>query len=105
MNSLSNNSNLPVTAYMNGSPMAAGGNQGLQVSAMGNGVMGGGLMVGQMSPNASQQQHQAATLYHYQQHVHAQQMSPYAKVPVQMMNTGNPMMAVSQDGSLTCNLS
>ena len=103
MNSLSNNSNLPVTAYMNGSPMTAGGNQGLQASAMGNGVMGGGLMVGQMPHNASQQQQQATALYHYQQQVHAQQMSPYAKVPAQMMNTtGNPMMG---DGSLTCNLS
>jgi len=104
MNSLSNNPNLPLTAYMDGSPIAAGSSPGLQSSAMGNGVMGGGLIVGQMSPNASQQQ-QAAVLYHYQQQMHAQQMGPYAKVPPQMINTGNPMMAVGQDGSLICNLS
>ena len=60
-------------------------------------------MVGQMPPNASQQQQQAAALYHYQQQMHAQQMSPYAKMPTQMMNTGNPMM-VGQDGWLTYSL-
>ncbi|KAF8421413.1 hypothetical protein EV426DRAFT_198695 [Tirmania nivea] len=98
MNSL-NNSNLPVHTYMNGSPMTAGGNPGIQSSTMGNGLMGGGLMVGQMPSNASQQQQQAAALYHYQQQMHAQQMTPYAKMPAQMMNTGNPMMAVGQDAS------
>lgn len=99
MNSLPN-TNLPATAYMNGSPIAAGSNPSLQSSVIGNGVMGnmgGGLMVGQMPLNATQQ-HQAAAMYHYQQHLQAQQMNPYAKVPTQMMNTGGPIMAVAQDG-------
>lgn len=89
-----NTLNLSAQAYMNGTPIAAGGNSGLQSAAvMGNGTMGGGgLMVGQMPPGTSQQQ---AALYHqYQQQLQAQSMNAYGKMPPQMMNTGGQMMAV-----------
>ena len=61
----------------------------------------GGNMVGgpggqmMMPPNAvlqqqtqQQAQQQAAALYHYQQHMHAQQMSPYPKPQAQIMGGG-----------------
>lgn len=104
MNSLPHNTVIPSPTYMNGAPIAAGGNPSFQSSVMDNGVMGGGLMMGQMpisnqmAPNAAQ--HQAA-LYHYQQQLQAQQMNPYVKAPAQMMNTGNIMMGPPQEGSST----
>ena len=113
MNTLPNNHNILAAAYMNGAPIAAGSNPGLppSVMAMGDGTIGvgvgsigngggggpGGLMIGQMPQNASQQ----AALYHYQQQLYAPQMSPYGKMTAQMINTGGAMMGVAQDGMLS----
>ena len=117
MNTLPNNHNILAAAYMNGAPIAAGSNPNLppSVMAMGDGAIGvgagsigngggggqggpGGLMIGQMPQNASQQ----AALYHYQQQLYAPQMnSPYGKMPAQMVNTGGAMMGIAQDGTLS----
>lgn len=114
MNTLPNNHNILAAAYMNGAPIAAGSNPGLLPSAMamGDGVIGvgvenigngggggqGGLVIGQMPQNASQQ----AALYHYQQQLYAPQIgSTYGKMPTQMMDTGGAMMGITQDGMLS----
>ncbi|KAF8455286.1 hypothetical protein BDZ91DRAFT_686376, partial [Kalaharituber pfeilii] len=101
MNSIPNTQNIPAS-YMNGSAIAAGSNAALQASvAMSNGIMPAGMMVGQMPQPTPQQQ---AAMFHYQQQQQLQgqqqQMSPYGKMPAQMMNAGNIMMPPPQEVAL-----